>query len=75
MPMILREVLPGLADELEALLRRDDELELVSQIASLKVVDDVAVTVIPARQFITLQRLKGLGAQRIETSCLTSPKE
>ena len=37
--MILREVLPGLAGELEALLRSDDEPELASQIASLEVVD------------------------------------
>jgi hypothetical protein len=39
MPMILRDVLPGLAGELEALLRSDNESELASQIASLKVVD------------------------------------
>jgi hypothetical protein len=39
MSPLLREVLPGLASELEALLRTDDELELASQIASLTVVD------------------------------------
>ena len=37
--MILREVLPGLAGELETLLRSDDEPELASQIGSLEVVD------------------------------------
>jgi hypothetical protein len=39
MSLYLREVLPGLANELEVLLRDDDEAELASQIASLKVVD------------------------------------
>jgi len=39
MPFILREVLPGLASELEALLRSDDESELADQIDSLQVVD------------------------------------
>jgi hypothetical protein len=39
MSLILREVLPGLATELEALLRSDDESELADQIASLEVVD------------------------------------
>jgi len=39
MSLILREVLPGLANELEVLLRSDDESELADQIASLEVVD------------------------------------
>ncbi len=39
MPLILREVLPGLANELEVLLRSDDESKLADQIASLEVVD------------------------------------
>ena len=39
MSLILQEVLPGLASELEVLLRSDDESELASQIASLTVVD------------------------------------
>jgi hypothetical protein len=39
MPLILKEVLPGLANELEVLLRSDDESELADQIASLEIVD------------------------------------
>lgn len=39
MSLLLREVLPGLANELEVLLRSDEELELASQITSLIVVD------------------------------------
>jgi hypothetical protein len=39
MSLLLQEVLPGLASELEVLLRGDEELELASQIASLMVVD------------------------------------
>jgi hypothetical protein len=39
MNLVLQEVLPGLASELEFLLRSDDESELADQIASLKIVD------------------------------------
>ena len=39
MAKILREVLPGLAQELEALLRAGNESELAAQISSLEVVD------------------------------------
>ena len=39
MPLILRKVLPGLANELEVLLRSDDESELADQVASLEFVD------------------------------------
>jgi hypothetical protein len=39
MSVILREVLPGLAQELEALLRANSETELADQVSSLEVVD------------------------------------
>jgi hypothetical protein len=59
MSLVLREVLSGLASELEALLRSDDESELASQIASLTVVDRCRCDVDSCATIFTVPKPEG----------------
>jgi len=55
----LREVLPGLAGELEALLRADNEPDLAAQVSSLKVVDRCRCDIASCATIYNVQKPKG----------------